>query len=107
MNHLIIRGAFLTVAFLAAAAVAQAEDRGTWFKSLKQPLTGASCCDISDCRRAEADWKNGQWWADVQGQWTPIPKEKELAKSSIDGDAYVCSGYGRKIYCFVPPTLAM
>ena len=107
MKHLMVKGTFVLTLLAGASSAGHAEDRGSWFKSLKQPLTGASCCDISDCRRAEADWKAGQWWADVQGEWTPIPKEKELKKSSIDGDAYVCSGYGRKIFCFIPPTMAM
>jgi len=43
----------------------------------------------------------------VNGEWTPIPPEKELDKQSIDGDAYVCSNSSRRIYCFVKPTLAM
>ncbi len=50
---------------LATVATGQSQDRGSWFKSLKQPGTGYSCCDISDCRRAEADWREGQWWAVV------------------------------------------
>lgn len=103
----LVMAAVAALLLMPGGAGAAEQDRGTWFKSLKQPLTGASCCDISDCRRAKADWQNGQWWADVQGEWTPIPREKELTKKSIDGEAYVCSGYGRKIYCFVPPTLAM
>jgi hypothetical protein len=99
--------------FLAAAAAgvlsnsAFPEDRSAWFKSLTQPGTGMSCCDIADCRRTEADWREGQWWANVEGRWTPIPKDKELSKNSIDGDAYVCSGAGRRVYCFVPPDMAM
>jgi hypothetical protein len=107
MKHLIERGVLLVVILAGATGAGFAQDRGAWFKSLKQPVTGASCCDISDCRRADADWKDGQWWADVEGQWTPIPKEKELKKTSIDGEAYVCSGYGRKIFCFVPPVMSM
>ena len=74
-----------------------------WFKSLKQPGSGFSCCDISDCKRTEADWRGGQWWAVVSGEWTPIPRDKELDKQSIDGDAYVCSSPNRRIYCFVRP----
>ena len=107
MKHLSTLGV-LSVAFFAGALhESSAEDRGAWFRGLKQPVTGASCCDISDCRRTEAEWKNGQWWADVQGEWTPIPQEKLLNKASIDGDAYVCSGFARRIYCFVPPTMTM
>jgi hypothetical protein len=88
---------------LASALSAHAQDRASWFKSLKQPGTGISCCDISDCKRAEADWRGGQWHAVVDGEWTPIPREKELDKQSIDGDAYVCSSPTRRIYCFIKP----
>lgn len=96
------------VLVLTATASASADEgRSAWFKSLKQPDTGYSCCDISDCRRTDADWQDGQWWAMVEGRMTPIPKKKELAKKSIDGDAYVCSGRNRVIFCFVPPSLAM
>jgi hypothetical protein len=98
----------LGLALLAGLlSMAQAEDRGAWFKSLKQPGTGYSCCDIADCRRTEADWHSGQWWADVGGAWTPIPHDKELTKPSIDGDAYVCYSPTRQVYCFVKPNMAM
>ena len=98
----LLAGLLPTIAvFLAVPA--QSEDRGSWFKSLRQPKTGYSCCDISDCKRTEADWRSGQWWAVVSGEWTPIPPEKELEKQSIDGDAYVCSSPSRRIYCFVRP----
>lgn len=96
----------LSAISLTFAASAQSEDRGAWFKSLKQPKTGYSCCDISDCKRTDADWRGGQWWAMVKGEWTPIPPEKELDKLSIDGDAYVCSSPTRRIYCFVKPNLS-
>ena len=91
-------------------AMAQsAEDRATWFKSLKQPGSEAPCCDISDCERTEADWRDGQWWAIVRGVWMPVPRDRELSIPSIDGAAYVCSSYARDrmIFCFVPPNMAM
>lgn len=76
---------------------------GDWFKSLRQNTTGASCCDVADCQITRADWR-GQWFAEVQGEMTPIPDDKVLKnKGSPDGEAYVCSGYDRRIYCFVPP----
>ena len=85
-------GVFLVgLVAVSSATVARAEDRHAWFKSLTMPGTTISCCDISDCRRTEADWHGGQWWATVDGQWTPIPPNKELSKRSIDGDAYVCA----------------
>ncbi len=108
MNHLVLvlSGILLGVVSTLPDS-AQAEERRAWFKSLKQPDTGYSCCDISDCRRTDANWRQGQWWAVVSGEWTPIPPEKELDKRSIDGDAYVCSSPTRRIYCFIKPTLAM
>ncbi len=108
MDHLsrILCGVLLA-ASLISASPAFSQDRGVWFKSLTQPKTGYSCCDIADCRRTDADWHGGQWWAIVEGQWTPIPPDKELDKQSIDGDAYVCSSPNRYIYCFVKPALAM
>ncbi len=81
----------------------EGQDRANWFKSLLQPGTRASCCDLSDCKRTQADWHDGQWWAVVVGQWTPIPDNTILNKRSIDGNAYVCATHYRKIYCFVKP----
>ena len=96
-----------TLVAVSCVAVAKAEDRSTWFHSLLQPGTGVSCCDVSDCRKAQANWHSGQWWATVDGQWTPIPPNTELSKRSIDGDAYVCAGANRYVYCFVKPDLSM
>ena len=103
MTHRHLLAGLLSAFLLASLATAQGQDRASWFKSLKQPGTGVSCCDISDCKRAEADWRDGQWHAVVNGEWTPIPPEKELDKESIDGDAYVCSSPTRRIYCFIKP----
>ena len=86
----------------ASVAAAEAQDRATWFKGLKQPGTNNYCCDVSDCRRTEAEWRRDQWWAIVQGVWMPISRDKELREASIDGYAYVCSGWARVIFCFVP-----
>jgi hypothetical protein len=104
---IVLVGTAVTGVSIRAEDRAMQEDRGSWFKSLKQPATGMSCCDVSDCRRTDADYRAGQWWAVVENNWTPIPKEKELEKKSIDGDAYVCSGPRGTIYCFVPPSMAM
>ena len=93
---------------------ADAGDRASWFQSLRVPGTNASCCDVGDCQRTEADWRAGHWWALIDKKWRAIPNESVLTHiSSIDGSAYVCagsatwsiSGFGRDppIYCFVPP----
>jgi hypothetical protein len=105
--------------FVAAGAVAAgAGDRGSWFESLKMPGTNASCCGAGDCNRTEADWRGGQWWAVVRGEWRPVPPSKVLASpASIDGAAYICTGSpaytfngfepDSPIYCFVPPIWGM
>jgi hypothetical protein len=98
---------------------AEARDRGAWFHSLRMPGTDISCCGIGDCHRTDSDWREGQWWALVEGSWQPIPKERVLkTPSSVDGSAYVCTGSptmpipGKPrilppIYCFVPPSRLM
>jgi hypothetical protein len=107
VGYLVACIGLLAILLVLAVAEARSEDRATWFRSLKQPGTGMSCCDISDCRRTEAEFRDGQWHAIVNGDLTPIPPEKVLHdKPSIDGDAYVCHGTAT-IYCFVPPTMAM
>ena len=91
-----------------ASAADQSRDRAAWFNGLLQPGTEAPCCSISDCTRTVADWRSGQWWAIVVGEWTPIPPETVLNNTqSIDGDAYVCATHYRKIYCFVKPDTGM
>jgi hypothetical protein len=91
-----------------AAAADESEDRAKWFQGLLQPGTQAPCCALSDCKRTVADWHDGQWWAIVVGQWTPIPPQAVLKNThSIDGDAYVCATHYRKIYCFVKPDMGM
>jgi hypothetical protein len=78
-------------------------DKDAWFKSLKQPGSGFSCCSRSDCERTKAEFIGGQWQAVVNGAWTVIPPEKELDTMSYDGEAYVCNKPDGKIICFVRP----
>jgi hypothetical protein len=108
------RGLPAYILLLSAISTAHAQDqtRSDWFKSLLQPGTEFSCCDISDCRRTEARWERGQWWAEIKGTWRPIPATAVVNHPiSIDGDAYVCASnindwrirIDPVIYCFVPP----
>ncbi len=81
--------------------------RGAWFKGLSQPDTGNSCCDVSDCYRTQAKQLDDQsWTALVQTwhgpTWKPIPPNKVLKKTSIDGDAYVCSSMGENAHMATP-----
>lgn len=109
MKWIVAAGLALGMLLLALYQPAWSQDRGAWFKSLKQPGSGVSCCDISDCKRVEAKWQGDGWIAlsNVTKQWTPIPPGKVLQnKPSIDGDAYLCEGPASgTIYCFVKPDI--
>lgn len=106
--------AFVVAAWLTFAHAADPSERndpirGKWFGSLKTS-DGHSCCDVSDCNATKADWRDGQWFADVRGLERAIPPEKVLKHpQSIDGEAYVCAtaignpAYAT-IYCFIPPS---
>jgi hypothetical protein len=117
--------AALVVIFCAATALpAAANERRDWFDSLRQPGSGKSCCDIADCVRTDADWRNGGWWVEMRGHWVPVPPSAIVRDTaSIDGSAYVCAavwpmGLARPlpaemaiailrdgIFCFVPPDM--
>jgi hypothetical protein len=114
LRYIVWALAVLAMVCLAVAVTflpAHAQDRGAWFKSLMQPNGGGSCCDISDCKRIEAQWIEGGWAILTGrndtggGNWLAISPDKVLERPrSIDGDAYVCASQGFKtIYCFVPP----
>ena len=97
------------IVWAIATARGQEIDRGAYFKSLRQPKTNYSCCDISDCKQLDddsAEYREGQWWAVVDDEWTPIPQEKVLTdKMPLEGRAVVCSSPTRRIYCFVRPLM--
>jgi hypothetical protein len=78
-------------------------EKDAWFRSLRQPGSGVSCCSKNDCERTDAVFSKGQWQAVVNGAWTVIPPEKELDTMSYDGEAYVCNSPKGAIYCFVRP----
>lgn len=83
------------------------EDRGEWFKSLRQPDTGISCCDISDCRVTQsAEWRADGWWAEVNGVMTKIPERKIIYnRPPLPDGAVICHGTSGVIFCFVPPAM--
>lgn len=100
--------AAIVVAVLIGATFAYAGERGDWFKSLKQPTTGLSCCDISDCKAdPKARWHDGQWHADAGDvELTPVSSDRVVRDQvSIDGSAYTCAARTTHyIYCFIPPS---
>jgi hypothetical protein len=88
--------------------------RWHWFDVLKQPASGAPCCNMTDCYRTEArQLVDGSWKAmltEYRGtHWVAIPPDKVVKHPlSIDGEAYICNSLGMgyedaTIFCFIPP----
>lgn len=98
-------------------------DRGEWFKSLRQPKTNMSCCDIADCKQVDARPVGAGWAVLIDDKWRKVPVAAVLLKPSIDGEAYACTGLSFNfatqeerdikpaplpyIYCFIPPNLGV
>lgn len=93
------------IAFILALIVthtASAETRGDWFKSLRVPGTGISCCDVADCKRVEAVYDHG-WFIVVDGKRMAVPQRAIVRdQTSYDGAAYACI-VNVNIRCFIPP----
>ncbi|MBI3699840.1 MAG: hypothetical protein HY242_05265 [Afipia sp.] len=82
-----------------------------WFKSLKQPGTGAECCSISDCRPVEMrqdsegyEVKIDQQWHLSAAFWLRVPANRILREhSNPTGKGILCFTPEAGILCFVPP----
>ena len=73
-----------------------------WFRSLRQPGTGASCCSIADCRPADFRIQGGGYEVHLYGEWKPVPPEVILRRSdNPTGRAVVCYTPYRGIMCFI------
>ncbi len=74
-----------------------------WYRDLRQPGSGISCCNRQDCRpvRAYVD-EDGRWHALVQGRLVGIPWYVILKQSAPDGGSHLCMSQTGVVYCFVP-----
>jgi hypothetical protein len=79
-----------------------------WYKELKQPGTGYSCCNGTmngiegDCRPTRAFLTDeGTWKALIDGRWMPVPPRVVLQKLAPDGNSHICAGKSGMIYCFI------
>jgi hypothetical protein len=41
---------------------------GIWYRSLRVPDTGQSCCSVSDCRPVDSAWIEGDHWRACVGE---------------------------------------
>ena len=79
-----------------------------WYKELKQPGTGSSCCNgpvngiEGDCRPTRAMLQDdGTWKALIDGRWKPVPPRVVLKNLAPDGNSHICAGKSGMIYCFL------
>ena len=84
-----------------------------WFRSLKQPGSGAVCCDIADCRNhpVQADGERYLVW--YEGSWLDVPNQAVSDRTdNPTGDYVTCiqrdhwtSGVpdGPRVLCLVRP----
>jgi hypothetical protein len=116
---------FVTLLVCAAVglrvhAQAPADDRGLgshgqghaenhdWYKELKQPGTGYSCCNGTvngiegDCRPTRAYIQDdGSWRALIDGRWVVVPPRVVLKQLAPDGNSHICASRSGLIYCFL------
>jgi hypothetical protein len=79
-----------------------------WYKELKQPGTGYSCCNGTtngiegDCRPTRAYLQDdGTWRALVDGRWVVVPPRVVLKQLAPDGNSHICASRSGLIYCFL------
>lgn len=79
-----------------------------WYKDLKQPQTGYSCCNgrtstsDGDCRPTRAYLNDdGMWYALLDGRWVPVPPRVVLKQLAPDGSSHICASKSGMIYCFL------
>jgi hypothetical protein len=116
---------FVTLLVCAAVglrvhAQVPADDRGSgnhgqghaenhdWYKELKQPGTGYSCCNGTvngiegDCRPTRAYLQDdGTWRALIDGRWVLVPPRVVLKQLAPDGNSHICASRSGLIYCFL------
>jgi len=100
----------LAVAMLIAAVARAAPPAGVdpdgpmaqWYRSLKAPDIGGSCCSIADCRPVEARQVGDHWEVLTETGWQSVLPERVLHQKNLDGRPIACEVLG-EIRCFVPP----
>lgn len=79
-----------------------------WFRGLKNPSSGFSCCDESDGHiLASSDWRivGDRYEVRIEDFWVPVPPHTVLSRTrNPTGSAVVFYMPGStRIYCFVRP----
>ena len=81
-----------------------------WFRDLKAPGTGISCCDVSDCRgvrtrmvggRLEAFIGRSEFGPAAPNDWVVVPDSARLPPGPNPVGEPVACYFGGRILCFV------
>ena len=105
MKYMLIAG--MAVAVFSGVAQARPPENADmslapWFRSLRQPGTGISCCSIADCRQTDFRIEGNNYQAKVDGHWTTVPKDRVLDRAdNPTGRAVVCYTPYVGIMCFI------
>jgi hypothetical protein len=76
-----------------------------WFRSLRQPGTGISCCSMADCRMTDYRVVGEGYEALIDGTWRTVPPERVLDHTdNPTGRAVVCYLPSKGVLCFVRPS---
>jgi len=82
-----------------------------WFKSLRQPGTNQSCCDMADCRTVQYRKAGDHFqafigdefprWANVPHAWVDVPNANVLhRRDNPTGEGIACWFQGQ-VLCFI------
>jgi hypothetical protein len=93
----------LVLALFASAALAHDHgEHADWYRSLKVPGTGSSCCNDRDCIPTDYRIREGLYEVPVGFMWVAVPRSRVLKDvGNPVGRAVVCR-HGETIFCFVP-----
>ncbi len=75
-----------------------------WYRSLRQPVTGISCCSEADCRATPARQRpDGSWQAMLGSEWIDIPPNLIIEDEQHPGGQAVLCSSGATLFCFTRP----
>jgi hypothetical protein len=82
-----------------------------WFRSLRQPQTNQSCCDMADCRTVQYRTSGDHFqafignefprWTNPPGEWVDVPNANVLhRRDNPTGEGIACWFQGQ-VVCFI------
>ena len=108
----VIFGLMVVFVLLSGAAPAGSDPDSAvsgWFRGLRAPGTGISCCDVSDCRgvrtrivggRLEAFIGRSEFGLAAPDDWVAVPDDARLPPGPNPVGEPVACYYGGRVICF-------